>query len=107
LPKAVVTANKEARQALATGEVASAEIQLKKEKDLRTLYVRFKVRNDRNLRLKIMYEQHNLFAEKATKGKARKYPVLVVPLISSIRLGHSVADVVNLFFVNLAIILLF
>ncbi len=98
-----MTANKEARQALATGEVASAEIQLKKEKDLRTLYVRFKVRNDRNLRvIKIMYKQHNLFAEKATKGKARKYP----PLISSIRLGHSVADV-NLFFVNLAIILLF
>ena len=43
LPKAIVTANKEARKALATGEIASNEIQLKKAKDLRTLYIRFKV----------------------------------------------------------------
>ena len=43
MPKAIVTANKEARKALATGEIASNEIQLKKAKDLRTLYIRFKV----------------------------------------------------------------
>jgi len=83
-----VTANKEARQALATGEVASAEIQLKKEKDLRTLYVRFKVRNDGNLRLKIMYELHNLFAEKSNNmGEQENIPSLECHL--SAVLGRS------------------
>lgn len=42
LPKKVLMANKNARKALATGELASAEIELKKQKDLRTLYIKFK-----------------------------------------------------------------
>ncbi len=43
MPKKVLMANKNARKALATGELASAEIELKKQKDLRTLYIKFKV----------------------------------------------------------------
>ncbi len=43
LPKKLLIANKNARKALATGELASAEIELKKQKDLRTLYIKFKV----------------------------------------------------------------
>jgi hypothetical protein len=41
--KKLVEADKRARKAMATGELASTEIDLKKQKDLRTLYIRFKV----------------------------------------------------------------
>ena len=36
-------ANLDARKSIATGELAKAEIELKKQKDLRTIYVRFEV----------------------------------------------------------------
>jgi hypothetical protein len=36
-------ANIGARQAIANGDLATAEIELKKQKDLRTIYVRFEV----------------------------------------------------------------
>ena len=41
--KGFIKMNRDARKALATGEVASQEIKKKMERDLRTMYIRFKV----------------------------------------------------------------